>query len=165
MRGDKGNGNGKNKFITARSDNSDVEEGSEDMSISQKLSTSLATAALKQNIKRSMFGELFYDVIASSPLHSRYRPQPFDATDENPFLDAIPAPSADNSKGMQSLHRQNPNCRHPIHQYEQHASALRSSSPRTRTTSRLPLILEATKKGTFLIHMLGLFSFHSCQRT
>ena len=97
-RGDNGNGNGKNKFIMARSDNSDVEEGSEDMPTSQKLSASLATAAMKQNTKRSMFEELFDDVTASEPLNSRYIPQPFDATDENPFL-AIPAPSADNFKG------------------------------------------------------------------
>ena len=36
------------------------------MPTSQKLSTSLATAALKQNIKSSMSEELFDDVIASS---------------------------------------------------------------------------------------------------
>ena len=98
-RGDKGNGNGKNMFIMTRSDNSDAEEGSENMPTSQKLSASLATASLKQNTKRSMFEELFDDVITSTPPNSRSRPQPFDVTDENPFLDTIPTPSADHSKG------------------------------------------------------------------
>ena len=36
-RGDNGDGNGKNKLIMSRSDNSDVEEGSKDMPTSQKL--------------------------------------------------------------------------------------------------------------------------------
>ena len=83
-RGVKGNGNGKNEFIMAHSDNSDVEEDSEDMPTSQKLSASLATAALKQNTKRSLFEELFDDVIASTPPNSRSRQQPFDAMDEDP---------------------------------------------------------------------------------
>jgi len=82
----------------ASPDNSDVEEGSEDMPTSQKRSTPIATVAPKQTTKRSMLDELIDDVNASSLPISRYTPQPFDAGDENPFSDTIPAP-ANNSKG------------------------------------------------------------------
>jgi hypothetical protein len=95
-RGDKGKGNGKNRFIMASSDNSDVEEGSEDMPTSQKQSTSIATTAPRQTTKRSMLDDALDDVIASSLPNPRYTPQPFDA---DPFLDSIPAHSANNSKG------------------------------------------------------------------
>ena len=96
--GDKRNNNRKNKFITPSAGNSDA-EGSEDMPTSQKLSISIATAAPKQTAKRSTFDELLYDVIASSPPNSPSRPEPFDAADENPLLDNIPAPSANKAKG------------------------------------------------------------------
>ena len=98
-RGDKGKGNGKNKFIMASSDNSDVEEGSEDSPTSQKLPTSIVTAAPKQTTRRNMLDELIDDVIASSLPNP---PQPFDAGDENPFLDNIPAP-ASNFKGKTNI--------------------------------------------------------------
>ncbi len=97
--GDKGKGNRKKKFITPSSDNSDVEEGSEGMPTSQKLSISIATTAPKQITKRSMFDELLDDVIAPSPPNPPYSPKPFDTADENPLLGNIPAPSANNSKG------------------------------------------------------------------
>ena len=141
------------------------------MLTSQKLSASLATAPLRQNIKKSMFEELFDDVIASSPPNSRSRLQPFDATDENPFLDTIPAPSAGNSKGKTrptivappepKLQAPNPPPA-PIRTARERVKFLFTQNPDYFSPS---LILEATKKGTFLIHMLGLFLFHSCQRT
>ena len=95
--GDKGKG--KNKFIMPSSDTGDFEEGDEDIPTSQTLFTSAVTAAPKLTAKRTMSDELLGGVIGSSLPEASYRPRSFDAADDNPFLDAIPASSANNSKG------------------------------------------------------------------
>ena len=88
-------GNGKNKYIMPSPDNDDIEEGSEDMPTSQKPLTSIITAGTS---KRSTFDESVDDAIGSSLPMAPYRLQPFDAADENTYMDIITAPSAKNPK-------------------------------------------------------------------